>query len=132
MVEAERVGAPLPLPVTARSLQQGIGAGDIRLDKAARPVNGTVHMRFRGQMHDRVRFVLIQNAGQRRCVTDIGPLEAVIGTVRHRGNIGQTGRIGQRVQIDDCMTRSDGLTNDGGTDEACASGHEQFHSYELQ
>ena len=84
-------------------------------------------MGFRGQMQDRVGHVLRQDPVERRAVADVGVLEGVERVVRDGGHVVETGRVGQRVEIDDRVAVGHRAAHDGRADEPGAAGHEEFH-----
>ena len=60
-------------------------------------------------------------------VADVGLLKGVIGAVRHRRDIVETGGIGQRVEVDDLMPARDGQPHDGRSDKTGTAGDEDLH-----
>jgi len=61
-------------------------------------------------------------------VADVGLLEAVEVGAGGVGHVGGVRGIGHGVEVDDLMAALDGEADDGGADEAAASGDEELHS----
>ena len=73
MQEAEGV-APRglePAPIAQRFLQQRERADDIGLNELAGTVDRAIDMALRGEIHDRMRLVPIEQCAQRQPVADI-------------------------------------------------------------
>ena len=132
VMKAEAFRAPGFRPVFARRLQHVVGAGDVGLDKIARPVNGAVHMAFRGQMHDHIRLPRRKDPSERRAVTDVCLFKHIARRVRDVFDIVEAGGIGQRVEVDHLMPARNRQPNNGGPDEPRASGHKYFHALSSQ
>ena len=85
-------------------------------------------MAFSGQMHDRVRAVVGQNAVERGPVADVDLFEGVSRRVGHRGHVVETGGIGQRIEVDDLMSARNRKAHHGGPDETSAARDEDLHA----
>ena len=59
--------------------EQRIGSDDIGLDEFSGPVDGTVHMGFRGEMHDDIRLKIREDPVHCRLVADVRFLETAAG-----------------------------------------------------
>ena len=127
MVKAEACRLALRRPIGARGLQHVVGAGDVGLDEIARPVDRPVDMGFGGQMHHRVGAVTRENPVQRGAVADIGLLEGIVRAVGDAGHVVQTGRIGQRIEVDHAMPPRDRQPHHRRSDEPGAAGDQQLH-----
>ena len=126
-MEAEGVGFATPFPIGTRGLQQRVGAGDVRLDERARPVDGTVDMGFCGQMHDRVGLVRLERCRHRVRVADISLYKGVIGAFGSFCHVIETGGIGQFVDVDDAVPALNRQTHHRRPDEPGPAGDDQFH-----
>ena len=117
-----------PAPIRQGGVQQDEGADQIGLDEGRWPVDGTVHMGFRGQMHDRIRPVTVENRGDGPGVADVGPLEAIARVRFDGGKRPWDSRVCQLIQIDHMDIRfRDQEPDDSGTDKAGAARDKQFH-----
>ena len=63
------------LPPLERGLQQGRRADDVRADELPRTVDRTIHMRFRGQMENRIGLELGKRLVHRLLIADVGDEE---------------------------------------------------------
>ena len=107
-MKAEPLGLARARPIGPRGLKQIIGAGDIGIDKIARAVDGTVHMGFSGQMHHHIGLMLRKCRVQHGAVADVHMGEMIKRAVRHRRQVFQASRIGQRIDIHHLMAPTDG------------------------
>ncbi|MNP67276.1 hypothetical protein D3C76_1630890 [compost metagenome] len=64
-------------PILTRSLQQGVGADDVRLNEIGGRRDRAVNVRLCRQMHDRVRLSLKQYTIDLVTVADINALEYI-------------------------------------------------------
>ena len=62
MMKAEIFRLALRCPIGAGGFQHHIGAGDIGVNEIPWPVDGSVHMRFSGQMHHSVGLMRGENS----------------------------------------------------------------------
>ena len=85
-------------PVVEGTLQQGEGALDIGADEIGRPVQGSVHMRLGGEVHDGARAVIGQQLRKQGLVADIAVHELVIGPAIQTGQVVRISRIGQGIE----------------------------------
>ena len=127
MVKAEPLGPACGGPMAACGLEQGVGAGDVGLDEAARPVDGPIHMAFGGQMHDRIGAMVSQDAVHRGAVANISLFKGIKRAVRHGGQIIEAGGIGQLVDVHDMMPARHRQPHHGRADEPRPTCHEQLH-----
>ena len=127
-MKAKPFGPPCPDPPGARGFEQCIGAGDIGIDESARPVDGAIHMGFRREMHDGIRRMGGKEPVHRGAIPDISLYKGIIGRIRHLGHIIETGRIGQRVEVDDLMPGTHRLPHHGRADEPGPAGDDQLHA----
>jgi len=81
VVEAEGLAAlgRQALPVGAGGFEQLIGADDVGLDEFGRAVDGTVDVRFGGQVHDGVRLEVQQRLADPLTIGDVGLEELIAG-----------------------------------------------------
>ena len=128
VMKAEVPGAPRPGPIGARGLEQVTGAGDIGVDTGGRAVNRAVHMRFGGQMHDRIGAVGDEHPVERGAVADIGLLKMIARAFGDVGDVLKTGRVGQRVEIDYVVATRHGEAHHGRADEPCPASHQNLHA----
>lgn len=127
-MEAKFFGVALCCPIGSGGLKHIVRADDICVDKIARAVDGPVYVTFGGQMHDRVWFMLGEDPVEGGAVAYVGVLKGVSGAVRHRNYVVETGSIGHCVKVYDLVTVGNGASNDGGTNESCATGNQDFHA----
>ena len=127
MMEAEMGGFAHRHPEFARGFEHVESAGHIGLDKITGPVNRAVHMALGGQMHHRIRRVQRKDLIQCGAVADVGLLKRIARALGDTGDIVQTGRIGQRVQIDHLMARRNRLAHHRRADKARAPCHQYLH-----
>ncbi len=128
MVKTEGLGLALRRPIGPRRLEHIIGAGDIGFDKGPRPVDRATHMAFGGQMHHRIGLMRRKCRIQRRTVADIGMDKGIVRALRRLGHIVQTGRIGQRIEVDHLMPARNRQTHHGRSDKTGPAGDEQLHA----
>ena len=115
-------------PVFPGRFEQRVGPADVRLDERRRSVDRAVDMAFRCEVKDRIWFVPLEYLVQGGAVTDIGLLEGVTRGIRHLRDIGEVRGIGEGVEIDDIMARTDSVAHHSRADEACTSGYENLHA----
>src|ERR1035441_8487997 len=116
-------------PASAAGFEQIERAEDVGRDEIARPGDGTVHMRFRREVHDVRDGVVLHDLQRRRLVAQIHLCENVFWM---RGNflqILQAPGVSQAVEIDElCDAR---VVNDVmdkiRADEARAASNEKIH-----
>ncbi len=101
MQEAEFCLVGQRLIVCARGLQQSKRAVDVGLQKCFRARDRAVHMRLRGEVHDRRRLVLFKQRRDQSGVVDIAVHEGVRGVLLHGRQVFRVAGVGQLVQIDD-------------------------------
>src|ERR1700675_5172492 len=70
-------------PMAARHLEHRISAKDIRLDKAARARDRTIHVAFGGEMHHRIRLELFKDGFYGVLVANIGVSEPIAWIAAH-------------------------------------------------
>jgi hypothetical protein len=117
-------------PVSARDIQQRVGADDVAVDERAGPVDRAVDMRFRRQMHDRIRLVRGERGPHRLVVRDIGPDQDMTAAVPRflKRRLGRG--VGHLVDVDDGMIRlPDQITHDRGSDKSASTRQQQSHSH---
>ena len=96
-----------PLPMTANRFEQVERAGDIGLDKGGRPVDRTIDMAFRGQVHDDLNVVIAQKRRHQRPVGNVALDEAIIGVALDLAQRSEVARIGQLVEVHDLVAFAD-------------------------
>ena len=89
-----------PSQQRAAGFQQIESADDVRVDEIARPGDGTVHVRFRRQVHDVRDGVLLDDAQRGGLVAQIHFLENVFRMPGNFFQIGQMPGVSQAIQID--------------------------------
>ena len=127
MVEAEGFRPPLRLPIGARGLEHHIGAVDVGLDEITGTVDRAIYVGFCGQMHDGVGFVAVDRGLNGERIADVGLREGVVRRERHGGHVVQTGRVGQRVEVNNLVPAFDGKAHDGRSNKSGPAGDEKFH-----
>jgi hypothetical protein len=80
-----------------RGLEQDIGAHDIGGDEIGGPVDRTVDMALRRQMHDRVGVKTRKNVEDSRAIADIGKAEMITRMTLDRSKRGKIAGVGQLV-----------------------------------
>ena len=119
VVETEAVRLASVLPIGAGGLEQGIGAGDVGLDKRAGAVDGSIHVGFSRQMHHRIGLMVSKDPVKRCAVANIGLFKRIERAVGHAGDVLKTGRIGQRIEINHAMPLRHGQPYYGRADKPC-------------
>ena len=136
MQEAEgrlraRPAAPLQYARAASSSVEG--ADDVGLDESRRPVDRAVDVALGGEVHDRARLVLGEEARRpargRRC------RRARRRGARRRASdarLREVARVGELVEVDDRLALGrQPVEHEVRADEAGAAGHEDRHSRRL-
>src|SRR6266849_886765 len=100
----------------------------IGANKVIRPKDGTIHMAFRGKMHDRARLVKLQQSAQEFAIAHVSLYEAISRIGRNAEQVSWVAGVGQLVEVN---YRSSFLLNplqdEVGTDETRSSGdHNRF------
>ena len=96
-------------------------------------------MRFRGQVHDGIDFVIGEQLTHEGCVHDVALDKDVPCVLGYRGEVFEISGVSEFIQIDDQI---DGLSGFGagwpeeimdqiGSDEAGAAGDKEFHGVKL-
>src|SRR6266852_1850215 len=113
------------LPEFPSRVQQLKRPDDVGSDKFFRPVNGSVHVRRRGKMHDRAGAMPAKQVGDERGIADIAMHKCVRRVVAHGIQVAQITGIGERIEIDDArgLIRKP-LQDEIGADETGAAGYE--------
>ena len=132
MVKPERLWPALRHPIAPRRLQHVEGPGDVGFNEIRRPVNRPVHMAFRGKVHHRIGAVGGENPVQRRAVTDVGLFERIKVRFCRIGHVVQTGRVGQRIDVDHFMPARNRQPHHSRADKARAPGYQKFHRLSLR
>src|SRR5262245_19611285 len=84
-------------PMRERGLEQDIGTNNIGVDEIGGPVDRTIDMALRRQMHDRVRIETRKNVGDGRAIADIGVAEMITRMAMNRSKRGKIAGVGQLV-----------------------------------
>ena len=71
------------IKVITRCLKQCVGADDVGLDKLAGAVDGAIHMRLGGKVHDGIGLMLVKNAFYFLRITDINVFKSIAITIAH-------------------------------------------------
>lgn len=121
-------------PVGAHFFQQAEGADDVGLDEVLGAVDRAVHMGFRGEVEDRPRLVLGEQAGYQLAIADIAGDEGVPGVAVEAGEVLPVAGVGELVEADHRLVmQGQPVEHEIGADEAGAAGHENRHeSYLVQ
>ena len=111
----------------AHHLQQRVGAEDVGVEEGLRLGYGTVHVRLRGEVDDRVDAS--RRLGHGRSVADVGLDEAVARVGFHAPQIVQVARVGQLVQVDDLQVgvACQHPPDEGAADEPGPAADEDLH-----
>ena len=117
-------------PRRAAGFEQMKRADDVRVDEIARPGDGTVHMRFGGEMQDVGDGVLFDDAPHGGLVAQINALENIFGMTRDRFDVGGVASVSEAVQVDQArdLRALDDLMDDVRADEAGAAGEQEVHA----
>ena len=101
-------------------------ADDVRLNEIVRPGNGTIHMRFRGEVHDVRDAVSRNDFSDLILVLQVAALEDVLGVVLDIAQILQMARVRQTVEVDQPthFRRIDDLPDQIGPDKPGATCHQ--------
>src|SRR5690606_36265923 len=93
-----------------------------------RPIDGAVDMRFRRQMHDGLRPVLLENAIERGAVADVDLLESIALASGRIGQGLQVSGIGKLVHVHDGVKgMADDVAHQGRANESGSAGNKNFH-----
>ena len=119
-------------PVAAGFFQQNERAAHIGFKKSHRTVDGTIHMAFRSQVHDRVRFKNFKGRAHGRGIRNIGLDEMIARAVRHIGQRGGIAGVGELIHIDHAPGAGrKHFTNHGRTDEARAARNQKSMCHQI-
>ena len=107
-------------------LQQMKRADDVRLNEIVRPDNGTIHMRFRGEVHDVRDGVSRDDFSNSILFPQVAALEDVLGVVLDTAQILQMARVRQTVEVDQPahFRRIDDVPDQIGPDKPGATRHQ--------
>src|SRR5262245_3700232 len=98
MQEPEILGARAErAPMRQRGLEQDIGTNHIGVDEIRGPIDRSIDMTFRRQVHDRVGLKIRENVGDGRMIADIGLAEMITRMALNRSERGKIASIGQLV-----------------------------------
>src|SRR5262245_65274369 len=98
MEKPEILRAPANLAaIRERGLEQDIGSDDIAVDEFGGPVDRSVDVTLRRQMHDRVGFETRKNVSDGRPIADIGEAEMIARMALDRGERSEIARVGQLI-----------------------------------
>ena len=122
---------PLKLAVPKRpaGFEQIEGADDVGGDEITRPGDGTIHVRFRREVHDVRDGVLLNDPQCRSLVAQIHLLENEFRMTGRLFQIFLPPGVSQAIQVDksfDLWTVND-VMDEIGADEAGAASDDQFH-----
>ncbi len=112
------------VPVGPGRLQQPEGADDIGLNKVFRTVNGTIHVRFGGEIDDGANRVFAQQVIDQFGIANVAFNEDM-SRVRGDGlQVLPVPRVGQFVQIDDgFVSLPNPIDDEIGPNEASSASH---------
>jgi hypothetical protein len=80
-----------------RGLEQDIATNNIGVDEIGGPIDRSIDVTFRRQMHDRVGVKIRENIGDGRMIADIGLAEMITRMALNRGERGKIAGISQLV-----------------------------------
>jgi hypothetical protein len=129
-MEAERrtLGVGKSLPVATGRFEQAVSPDDIGLDELARPVDGTVDMRLRCQVHDRVGSEARQHLAHRGLIDDVLLHELVASVGDYALQRFEVACVGQFVEVQYVMIGVvDQMADQRRTDKAGATGDKYSH-----
>jgi hypothetical protein len=93
--------APQAVPVSEGSVENRVGADQVRLHEIDRAVDGVVHVRLRGEVQHGHRPVLGEEREERGCVAYVRAPEMVSGLGPPAGHGRGAARVGQPVDVHD-------------------------------
>src|SRR3954468_24199812 len=99
---------------------------DVCVNEITGSGDGTVNMRFGGQMHEVSNLMTLDNIREGCLVANVSSLKAILGMVRNGGEVFEMAGVGETIKIDESSNLwfvDDGV-NDVGTNKARASGCE--------
>jgi len=76
---------------------------------------------FGGEVEDGVRRVFVEGCAQEFRVADVAADEGVALVFRQVGERGRVSGVGERVEVDDVVSRGESEPDEVGADEAAAS-----------
>src|SRR5262249_42583075 len=100
MQEAESLALAIfqPKPEGSRSIKQLERSDHVGLEKTARSVNRTIHMRFGGEVHNRKRPTRFEQGLYNSRIPDIASDECITGVRRNLHQVEQVSRIGELIK----------------------------------
>ena len=108
-----------PVPVSARSFQEGEGPNDVGLDELGGSMDGAIHMGLSGKVHNGAGTVLSEELGNKFRISDIASNEDMAGIPLDGGKVLEIARVGELVEVDDGVFLEGNPVEDKvGTDEA--------------
>src|SRR5262245_25652393 len=119
-------------PMRERGLEQDIGTNNIGGDEIGGPVDRTIDMALRRQMHDRVRIETRKNVDNSRPITDIGKAKMIPWMTLDRSKRGKIAGVGQLV--DDkhlVIAMADEMPDQRRSDEPCSARDHNPHAASL-
>src|SRR6516162_9237112 len=130
MQEPEIRGARAELaPMRERGLEQDIGTNNIGVDEIGGPIDRSIDMTFRRQMHDRVGVKTRKNVGDGRTIADIGEAEMITRMALHRSERGKIAGISQLVDDEHLVVGvSDKISHQCRPDEARSTSDNDLHA----
>lgn len=115
--------------VLAAGVEQHARADDVRLQEDLRILNGAVDMRFRCEVNDDVRLLLLEDAVDRPAVCDVRADELEVLLLHRILERLEVARIRQLVDADDVVTRMllEHVVDEVRANEAGTAGHDDIH-----
>ncbi|MNP29572.1 hypothetical protein D3C76_1226040 [compost metagenome] len=116
------------LPIGSGGFEQAVGADNVGLDEFRWPVDGTIDVGLRCQVHDRVRLKARQHCTDGRLIDNIGLNELVASVVGNAGQRLEIAGIRQFVQVEHFMLSVlNQLADKGRAYETGSAGNKDTH-----
>src|SRR5205814_8034920 len=105
VMESPRSSRPILRPHRARRFEQFVSSPDIRVDEWIRTVDRSVDVRFRGEVHDRIDTLALENVAHQVAIANVALHEAESLVLRHRFEARQVAGVGEGIEADDLVGR---------------------------
>src|SRR5215467_13164425 len=116
-------------PMRERGLEQDIGTNNIGVNEIGGPINRSVDMAFRRQVHDRVGAKTRKNVGDGRAIADVGEAEMIMWMALNRSERGKIAGIRQLVDDQHLMVGvSDKMSDQCRPNEARSTRDNDLHA----
>ena len=111
--------------------EKAAGSLDVGADERGRIRNRTIHMRFGGEVHDRIDWILLKHLSDFLRVRDVAANEMISRVFRHFVKVAEISCVREQVEVQDfnVLTRAKDVTHETGTNKSGPASNEKFHCF---